>query len=114
MPRRDLNEEVIELYSEVTHSMLPLVEAWTGLKETPTRLVLDRHDRVGQAFIYQPQNILMLVVNSDWYSQDHEWMGHLIRAIVLENGADWRGRAGEAWIAECLSSGEMWLVDTGT
>jgi hypothetical protein len=116
MPRRKLNEEVIELYSELTHSLLPLIVSWKdGAKDAPTKkFILDHRSRVGQVLFYQPQAVMLEVVSSDWYDAEGDWIGHRVRAYVLEDAGQWKGKAGEAWIIECVTNGTMWSVDTGT
>lgn len=106
---------MIELYSELTHSLLPLIVAWKeNSKDPPKKLTLERRERVGQVFIYRPQNVMLEITSSDWYDKEGDWMGHQARVYVLEDAGQWKGRAGEAWIIECLTNGEMWSVDTGT
>jgi hypothetical protein len=113
MSKRKLNEEVIQLYSELTHSMLPLITAWKEKSNEPAKkFKLERHVRVGQVFIYTPQSIMLEIVDSDWYDVEADWIGHHARAYVLEDAGQWKGKAGEAWIIRCLTNGTMWAVGT--
>lgn len=115
MTLKKLNEEVIQLYSELTHSLLPLIVAWKeNSKEPPKKFVIDRRVRVGQFFFYRPQATVLEVVDSDWYDAEGDWIGHHVRVYVLEDAEQWKGKAGEAWLLECVTNGEMWSVDTGT
>jgi hypothetical protein len=116
MSKRRLNEEVIQLYSELTHSLLPLIVSWKeGTKEAPSKkFILDHRSRVGQVFVYQPQALMLEIVSSDWYDNEGDWMGHRVRAYALEDAVLWKGKAGEAWIIECVTNGSMWSVDIGT
>jgi hypothetical protein len=112
---RKLNEEVIQLYSELTHSLLPLIVSWKeGSNQPPKKIRLDRRVRTGQFFFYRPQATMFEIIDSDWYDVEKDWIGHHVRVYVLEDAGQWKGKAGEAWLIECMTNGEMWSVDTGT
>jgi hypothetical protein len=112
--QRKLNEEVIQLYSELTHSLLPLIVSWKeGKDNPPQKIKIERRNRVGQFFFYQPQATMLEIVDSDWYNVENDWIGHHVRVYVLEDTGQWKGKAGEAWLLECMMNGEMWAVSVG-
>jgi hypothetical protein len=110
MSNKKLDKEVLELYSELTHSLLPLVLSIKSKIKAKEEFELEPQERTGQIFFYQPQAVLLEIINSDWFDNNQNWMGYHVTVYVLEDAKSWKGKLGEAWLSECLSNNKMWLV----